>query len=128
MHKNRRKYSMTVAFAGKRKSKLQAPDSDVSLNIPRKASGVFFSHVHTDHTLFKNVIPDDECFVGSPVELEQLNNENSDGSKIFKIKIPHCIRHSDMWKKIKVRYGNIHKSDKFDEVPQKAGGNQTNIW
>ena len=127
MHKNRRKYSITVAF-GKKKSKLQAPDSGVSLNIPREASGLFFTHVHTDHTLFKNVIPNDECFVGPPVEFEQLNNENSDFYKIFKIKIPHCIRHSDMWKNIKVRYGNIHKSDKFDEVPQKAGGNQANIW
>ena len=127
MHKNRRKYIMTVTFR-KKKSKLQGPDSDVSLRIPRKASGVFFSHVHTDHTLFKNVIPKDECFVGPPVEFEQLTSEDSDGSKLFKIKIPHCIRHSEMWKSIKVRCGNIHKSEKFDEDSQKVGRNQGDIW
>ena len=127
LNKNRRRYVVAVA-CGKKKSKLRAPDSGVSLTIPRNASGVFFSHVHTDHTLFKNVIPDDECFAGPPVEIEQVNNKNSDGSKPFKIKIPHCIRQGDLWKTINVRYGNIHKSAKFQTVPHKDEGRQDDIW
>ena len=127
MHKNRRTYAIAVA-CGNEQLKLQAPWSDVSLEIPKEASGVFFSHVHTDHTLFKNVIPDDECFVGPPVEFEQLNNDNSDLSKPFKIKIPHCIRHDDTWRNIKVRFGNIHKTEKFKEVVYKGMGSQDDIW
>ena len=126
LHKNKRKY--VVAVACEMEVNLQALDSDVSLKIPRKVSGVFFSHVHTDHTLFKNVIPDDECFVGPPVEIEQVNNENSDDTETFKIKIPHYIRQSDLWKTIKVRYGNIHKSEKFQDVPHKDKDHQGDIW
>ena len=118
---------MAAAF-GTGDLKLQAPGSEVSLEIPREASGVFFSHVHTDHTLFKNVIPDDECFVGPPVEFEQLNSDNSALSKPFKIKIPHCLQNDDLWRNIKVRFGNIRQSEKFKNVAYKGKARQEDIW
>ena len=122
MQQNRRKYNATVTH-GKART-LQGDGSAVSLNIPEGSEGVYMTRVHTDHTDFKDVIPEEECFIGPPVEVEHL----SDGDKsnnIYVLHIPHCITDEDRWNKeiyklIKVRVGNKFKNQHSEEVPVKT--------
>ena len=96
---------------------LQVPCSDVSLIIPKSPKGVFISPVHADHFRFQDVIPEDDCMIIPPVEFKHIPGETEDGSYV--IKIPHCLRDSEIWEYIKVRYGNVHKGKPFKEIPRR---------
>ena len=119
MQQNRREYNATVTHGEART--LQGDGSDVSLDIPEGSQGVYMTRVHTDHTDFKDVIPEEECFIGPPVEVEHLSDGDKDNN-IHVLHIPHCITDEDIWKQglyklIKVRRGNKFKNQHLEEVP-----------
>ena len=116
MVKNLRQYNATVCKGEART--LKAPQSDVSLSLPKGSKGLFISRAHTDHFRFKDFIPDEECIIGPPIELEQPEKQK-DGV-FYIIKIPHCLPDKKSWKDIKVRYGNIHRRKQFQEVPRRG--------
>ena len=89
---------------------LQAPDSDVSLHIPEGSKGLFTMRVHTDHTRFPGVIPDEECIISPLVEVEhkELTEEaNDEEQPLYVLKIPHSLRHSAEYNTVRIRKGKI---------------------
>ena len=75
---------------------LQAPDSDLSLHIPEGSKGLFTMRVHTDHTRFPGVVPDEECIISPLVEVEhkRLTDEEKEEEEAcpYLIKIPHKLK------------------------------------
>ena len=129
MYKNRRQYIATVVHG--EGSVLRGPNSDVSLKIPRGARGVFISRVHTDHTRFNGVIPENECIIGPLVEFGHLGEKENEEEveKHYEIRIPHCIPDKELWKHIKVRNGSIfNKRKPFQEVPRKDNSPNAELY
>ena len=120
MYKNRRQYIATVVHG--EGGMLRGQRSDVSLKIPKKVHGIYFSRVHRDHTRFKGIIPEKECIIGPLVEFGHLGEKEmeEDLENWYEIRIPHCISKQEYWKAIKVRNGSIFNKGKlFQEVPPK---------
>ena len=115
MMKQRRLYNATVTHGEART--LQGDGSDVSLTIPTGSQGVYMTRVHTDHTRFPWVIPNEECIVGPLVEVEHIRTQETD--IVHKLKIPHCVRNKKLWKYIKVRKGNPNNGTEFTEIEQR---------
>lgn len=127
MSKNLRKYNATVSHGESRM--LQGDESDVSLAIPAGAQGVYISRVHTDHSWFDNVIPKHECFIGPPVEVEHLNAaKNHKDTHHYVLSIPHSVSDKYLWKHIRVRHGNLHKSGSFTIVSRKMVEDEADTW
>ena len=121
MFKNQRQWVATVT-QGKGRT-LQGDGSDVSLTIPAGVHGVYMTRVHTEHSRFINVIPDDECLVGPLVEVAHHapSDEVKEIADPYVLKIPHCIRDQKNWRFIKVRSGSIYKQQPFRELPSYDG-------
>lgn len=116
MRKNRRKFIATVTHGAAKT--LQGDGSDVLLDIPEDSKGLYMIRVHTDHSRFRDVIPDEECIVGPIVEAEccQLGDGRDEKTHRRKLKIlciPHCVRDRSLWKYIRVRRGDIYTSGRF---------------
>ena len=43
--------------------------SEVAIDVPDGVQGILWRKIHTEFSLFKNVVPGDECMVGPVVEL-----------------------------------------------------------
>ena len=116
--KKRRKYMATVTQG--EAVTLQAPDSDVSLSVPKGVKSVIVGRIHTNYTRFKNAIPNDECIIGPMVEFhsQELGAENI-GHSQYRIKIPHCVKKKEHLSAIRVRCGDIYKPDSFREIENK---------
>ena len=99
---------------------LQGPESDVSLNIPEGARGLFTMRVHTNPARFLSVIPDDECIVSPQVEVEltKLPDEYDDIKQpLFQLKIPHSLGVRAEHRAIRVRRGNVlHEEIVYEDI------------
>ena len=118
MVKNDKLYIGTVSH-GKARI-LQAPGSDVSLEIPKGSIGVYVMAVHTNVSTYKNCVEDIECFVSPVVEIEHRRTENDTTDELLKphtLKIPHCLRDRALLQAIKVRRGKLSSYVPFQEIP-----------
>ena len=116
----RKKYNTTVSH-GEPKT-LQGDGSDVSLAIPVGSQGVYMTRVHTDHLQFKGIIPPEECLIGPPTEVEQINFENQTPTRskyLYRVNIPHCLMDKELWKHIIVRRGDVYRHRPFREMPRR---------
>ena len=122
MHRNRRRVIATVSHGDARI--LQAPDSDVSLNIPEGSEGLFTMKIHTDHTRFLRVIPDEECIISPLVQVEhkKISDEvKGKESLIYDIKIPHSLRSAIGYKTVRVRRGqNFENKISIQELKMRS--------
>ena len=72
---------------------IQAPDSEVQLQIPQGAHGVVFGTVHTNHQPFLHLISDSDCLIcpvceyGFHPDKKKLSPEG-----MFKLLIPHIVK------------------------------------
>ena len=128
MYQNSKRYNVTTSH-GESKV-LQGDGSEVSLTLPHGSQGVYMTSVHTDQSRFHGVIADNECIISPLVEVENIPFQEIDDKEetpqkiMYVISIPHCLSNEDMWKQelwkfIKVKHGNIYKSDDFSEIPTK---------
>ena len=114
MYQNLRRVIATVTQGEARI--LQAPDSDVALNIPEGSRGLFIMKVHTDHTKFQDLIHPGECIIAPLVELEhrKLSDDVNDREPpLYIIKIPHSLKNTAQYKSVRVRRGE-------DELPVRS--------
>ncbi len=111
-HKNHKKFVTTVSLGEARI--LQAPDSDVSLSIPKGAPGIYFMTVYTDFSKSLTFFQNDECAVAPMVEVNTVGTPkvNTEGTpnRLFTLTIPHCVKSQKLWKFIKV---NKYDKDYF---------------
>ena len=119
---------MALVSQGKAKT-LQAPKSDVSLNVPDGVHAVLKGCVHTNHLRFKKAIPENECIISPMVEFHEhpLGNKENQSKPQYIIRIPHCIPDKTHWKYIKVRYGDISSDNPFTYIPKKKPWNKWRI-
>ena len=111
------KFNATVTHGEARK--LQGDGSGVSLDIPAGSKGVYMTRVHTDHSMFRETVPDYECLVGPSVQVEHLPSTCANANLVHILKIPHCIKDRDEWDFIKVRKGDLHTATPFRELQQR---------
>ena len=117
MMKNHKQYIGTVCH-GKARF-LQAPDSEVSLDIPDGSTGVYVMGTHIDFSRFSNFVEDAECFVSPVVEIEHKNLDNDIADKELKlhtVTIPHCLRNRSQLGRIKVRRGKSSNGVSFKHI------------
>ena len=137
MYQNSKKYNATASH-GESKV-LQGDGSEVSLTLPQGSQGVYMTRVHTDPSRFHGVIPDNECIISPLVEVENIPFQKIDDKEevaekiMYAIYIPHCLSDENMWsqelwKFIKVRHGNIHKSALFREIPTKSERQENGVY
>ena len=120
MSQCRRMYYAT-ATCGEAKV-LQGDGSDVSLNVPQGSVGVFQTTVYTDHSTFRNMIPDDECIVGLSVEVQHKKVGKEIPTMTYTLKIPHTIKDATLWKYIRVRKADTCSSAPVQELEQRNKG------
>ena len=116
MMRNHKRYIGTVCHA--KHKILQAPGSDVSLEIPKGSSGVYVMGVHTDVSTHKHIVADEECFVSPVVEIEHksIGNDTADKElKLHTLRIPHCLKDKSLLQDIRVRRGKLSSSFQFHE-------------
>ena len=103
-HKAYKQLVTTVSLGEART--LQAPQSDVSLDIPENCHGIYSMHIQT------NLTPDecsaDECFI-SPVvhvSLQKLKTNKADPfvMNLCKLNVPHCLPDGSYWNRVKVQH------------------------
>ena len=112
MYQNLRKTIATVPW--EHSKILQAPDSDVSLQIPKGSKGLFTMEVHTDITRLEGGIPDSGCIISPLVEVRhtELTSEVKDDELPFHIlKILHSLQNREQFKDVTVWRGNMFKKD-----------------
>ncbi len=113
-HKGYRKFAATVSLG--EPAILQAPDSDVCLQIPEGAPGIYLSQVHTEFSNFTELLLDleaTECVVSPIVELKfsPLNDQlgETHPRKSCQLNIPHCMENRAEWKDTRVTH--YHKDN-----------------
>ena len=114
MTRNRVRYIATVTLG--RERILQHPESEVSLNIPQGSEGVFVIGVHTDHTKFKSILREEECFVSPVVEVKRKNLTSESPHMNATINIPHCLTDTNSLQYIRVKKGDSCLSRTFTEL------------
>ena len=114
MTRNHVRYIATVTLG--RERILQHPESEVSLNIPQGSEGVFVMGVHTDHTKFKSILREEECFVSPVVEVKRKNLTNESLPVNATINIPHCLTETTSLQYIRVKKGDSCHSITFTEL------------
>ena len=67
---------------------LQGDGSGVSLNIPAGSQGLYMTRVHTDHSMFRETVPDYECLVGPSVQVEHLPSTGANANLVPHTKNP----------------------------------------
>ena len=115
MMKNGKKYIGTVCH-GKSRT-LQAPGSEVSLEIPEGSKGVYVMGVHTDVLSFNNVVDDEECFVSPVVEIIHKKEDDDTEPEYHTIRVPHCLSDTSQLQLIRVRRGRSSNSAPFQLIP-----------
>ena len=118
MVKNHKRYIGTVCRG--KAGILQAPGSEVSLDIPYGSKGVYVMGTHLDFSRFNNVVEDKECFVSPVVEIEHKSFDNGTTDKdshtlphSHTLTIPHCLR--ERWSK--AEFVNVQRGKPSNTVP-----------
>ena len=111
----------------------QAPDSDVSLTVPKGVRSTIMGHIHTNYTCFRDVIPRDECIISPMVEFhsQELSVDDDMGQYQYTIRIPHCISNREQLSAIRVRYGDIYRPASFKKIESKKSKKKkrsTHAW
>ena len=115
MVKGRKQYCGSVCHGHARI--LQCPTSDVSMNIPAGAIGVYVMGVHTNFSFFKTMLDVQECFVSPLVEIECKNTDTESETKhqnVYIVKVPHCLKQKSLLDLIRVR--QIKRSLQIHEI------------
>ena len=125
--KNRRDYMATVTQG--EGITLQAPDSDISLTVPRGVRSTIMGHIHTNYTCFRDVIPRDECIISPMVEFhsQELGVDEGVGPYQYKIRIPHCFNRGQL-SAIRVRCGDIYRPASFKQIENKEQAEGSSAW
>ena len=114
VHKNWREFFVTVSQG--QGHTIKAPNSGVSFQIPDGVHAVFSARVHTDHSRFMSVVPDNECIAGPMVEIHHHLLKESHEEHRYIIKIPHCAPDKSYWHYIRVRSGDIYGDNVFSDI------------
>ena len=105
----------------KRKTTVQAKDSEVEVTIPDGIKAILLQKVHTEFSQFRDIIPEDECIIGPVVELHvKTQHEVYSTRKKYIIKIPHYLETEEQLSSIKVRYGDVTENIDFTELRRKV--------
>lgn len=108
-HKGFRKFAATVSLGESRV--LQAPGSEVCLQIPEGAPGVYLTQVHTEFSKLKELLTDsmgDECVISPIVDVKFSSLESNLGEtqprQKCTLSVPHCIQEQAKWQHIRVAH------------------------
>ena len=130
MHQNLKKFIATVSW-GESKI-LKAPDSDVSLQIPKGSKGLFTLAVETDLSRLKGEIPKDDCIISPLVEVRhrKLTTEfESKEAPLHILKIPHNLQSTEHFKDVKVWRGDIlKKNTPFKQLQLRSEGYENDSY
>ena len=99
---------------------LQDLKSAVSVDVPKDVEGFFWQKVHTEFSRSKQVVSEDECFVGPVVELH-LKSFPDEGSEqhLYRISIPHCLQTTEEISSVMVRCGDTRRKQPFFDLSRK---------
>ncbi len=122
LHKAYQKLVTTVSLGEART--LQAPHSDVSLDVPENSPGIYTMQIQTNITRSSADMPDSECLISPIVELvfEKLDSRSHLPEKMgmCAVNIPHCLTDSSQWSWAKVHHISSktqpHKNDEFSRT------------
>lgn len=96
---------ITTVSLGEARS-LQAPQSDVSLDIPEHSPGIYTVHIQTHSATEGFSVPDYECVISPAVEIthQQLKQDKDKQSNIglCRLNIPHCLKNRSIFDQVKV--------------------------
>ena len=99
----------------------QETNSEVSVTVPCQARGVLFQKIHTEFSLFRGIIPEEECMISPVAEIHtSACSELPSGKMQYKIRIPHSLKVQEHLDLIKVRRGDIHADIPFTELRRKS--------
>ena len=108
---------------------LSSPDSDVSLDVPRNAvNGTVVARVYGNSQRFRHLIPAQECLLSPIVIFEPKSSTAASAFKNnqhFTAEIPHTVVETNIHNKIKVRYGDVHKSGQLLKTAGKKDQNKS---
>ena len=125
-YKNRKKYYATMTN-GERVT-LNAPGSDVSLQVTDGLKTFVSQHIYTNFEDIKFSVPGKECIISPVVRFhtkDTLQGKVTDNCK-FTATIPHCLAVGSDLSLIKVRCGSIKKKQSLREV-QKGFPNDVGV-
>ena len=128
MRVNCKQTEFSVALISRKAITLQDRDSQVSVDVPEGIEGSIWQKVHTNISVFQQVIADEkECMAGPVVELysKTRNGETLSNKHQYRIKIPHCLKTEEQLSLVKVRCGNIHGNIPFEEISRGCDANET---
>ena len=117
-----------VALISKKAITLQDTHSQVSVDVLEGIEGSIWQKVHTNISVFQQVIADEkECMAGPVVELyiKSQNGETLSDNHRYRIRIPHCLKTEEQLSLVKVRCRNIHGNIPFEEIPRGIHANET---
>ena len=117
MVRNHKRYIGTVCRGKARK--LQAPGSDVSLEIPEGSRGVYVMGAHTDVSRFKSFVAEEECFVSPVVEILHKTEDDAVEPESHTVRIPHCLSDASQLELIRVRRGRSSNNAPFRHISPK---------
>ena len=102
------------------KATLNIPNSATELHIPEDIDAFVMGHSHTNVTPFLQHMPDSECLVSPIADYHMVYSGVKAGEKLFKIRIPHCVRNTEDLKHIRVRHGDVYRNVPFTIVPSES--------
>ena len=117
-YKNRQKYYATMT--NRQRVTLNAPGSDVSLQVADGLKTFVSQHIYTNFEDIKFAIPAKECIISPVVRFhtkDTLQGKVTDNYK-FTATIPHCLAVGSDLSVIKVRSGKIQRKQPLKEVPK----------
>ena len=105
------------------KRTLQAPGSNVSLDIPEGNKGVYVMGVHTDHSNFCGVLKEKECFISPIVEVtyKAFDDYATENKGSLTINIPHCLKKTGTLDLVRVKRRDVLKSISFQDLKRTDG-------
>ncbi len=104
---------------------LQAPQSDVSLDIPHNSPGIYIMHIETGLSETTEEIPGNECLI-SPVvavNFEQLKTSKDlqRPMGLCTLNMPHCMRNNYTQSEVKVHHISSWQGNVAREVFTRTG-------
>ncbi len=71
---------------------VKEPYSDVILHVPSGVHGILYGMIHTDHSQFADLVPDEDCIVGPTYECHiQYKPGYGPPKEPFLLQIPHIV-------------------------------------
>lgn len=126
-HKGHRKFAATVSLGEART--LQAPGSDVCLQVPAGAPGIYLTQVHTEFSRVEQFLPQgEECIVSPVVEVKFSPLQTISKAPVqltrCRLNIPHCLQRAERWSDVKVtHYKTDNKSIIAKDLTRDTTGN-----